>query len=234
VQVIPAVDVLDGAVVRLRQGSFERVTDYGDDPVAVAAGFVAEGAEVLHVVDLRGARSGMLNMPLWAGLGETQLPFQAAGGIRNAVAAGEVLALGAVRVVAGTAVVWDEVGLRDMVDTAGTALVAAVDVRDGKALGAGWGDEGRDVQAVVRSAVDAGVARLMVTSVAADGMLAGPDLSLLEWAIGAAGVPVIASGGIGSLEDVVAVRRLGAEAAVIGRALYEGRFTLAEALEAAR
>jgi phosphoribosylformimino-5-aminoimidazole carboxamide ribotide isomerase len=234
VQVIPAVDVLDGAVVRLQQGEFERVTAYRDDPVPVTAGFTADGAEVVHVVDLGAARSGKPAAGLWAALGAAQLPFQAAGGIRTAGTAAEVLALGAVRIVTGTTAVWDEVELGNMVEAAGSALVVAVDVKDGRAVGAGWEDRGREVGQVVQCAVAGGAARVMVTSVAADGMLSGPDLALLEWVIDAAGVPVIAAGGVGSLADVVAVRELGAEAVVVGRALYEGRFTLPEALEAAR
>jgi phosphoribosylformimino-5-aminoimidazole carboxamide ribotide isomerase len=234
VQIIPAVDVLDGAVVRLQQGRFDRVTTYGDDPVSVVAGFVSEGAEVVHVVDLGGARSGEPNHALWARLGDAQVPFQAAGGIRDAAGAEEILAFGAVRVVTGTTAVWNEAELRAMVAAAGPALVVAVDVKYGQAVGAGWADSGRPMHAVVASAVEAGAARLMVTSVAGDGMLSGPDLALLSDIVGAARLPVIASGGVGTIDDVTAVRGLGVEAVVIGRALYEGRFTLTEALEAAR
>jgi phosphoribosylformimino-5-aminoimidazole carboxamide ribotide isomerase len=234
VQIIPAVDVLSGAVVRLQQGDFDRVTAYAADPGAVSRAFVAEGAEVVHVVDLSAARSGLVDLGLWSRLGEAQLPFQAAGGIRSAETAAEILALGAVRVVSGTTAVWDPPGLADMLAVAGAALVAAVDVRDGRAVGSGWADDGRDLDTVVRSAVDAGVARLMVTSVEGDGMLGGPDLSLLRRVVETSGVPVIASGGIGSLAHIAAIRGLGVEAVVIGRALYEGRFTLGEAIDAAR
>lgn len=233
-QVIPAVDVLDGAVVRLERGDFERVTRYSADAVEVARGFVEEGAEVVHVVDLAAARTGRPSAGLWEALGAANLPFQAAGGIRTAEAARRALAAGAVRIVAGTTAVWDDAGLGEIAAAAGPALVVALDVRDGRAFGAGWEDPGREAEVVIRSAVQAGAARVMVTGIAADGMLSGPDLGLLEWAAATAGVPVIASGGVASLDDIAAVRRVGAEAVVIGRALYEGRFTLSEALEAAR
>lgn len=231
--VIPAVDVLDGAVVRLQRGDFDRVTSYGDDPVATAAGFAAAGAPIVHVVDLAGARHGESNPALWAALGATRITFQAAGGIRTAAAARAVLEAGAERVVVGTTAVWDPHAVSLLAALFGEELVVALDVRDGRAVGAGWEDEGRDLDEVLDAVVAAGVERIMVTAVATDGMLTGPDLVLLERVIDRSGLPVIASGGVGSLADVTAVRDLGAEAVVIGRALYEGRFTLADAITAA-
>jgi phosphoribosylformimino-5-aminoimidazole carboxamide ribotide isomerase len=234
VQVIPAVDVLEGRVVRLRRGDFAEVTTYGDDPVAAAGALVSEGAALVHVVDLGGARTGAGDTGLWERLGATGIPFQAAGGLRSAEAAAAVLGAGAARAVMGTAAVWDpDVLGRAVAAVGGERLVAAIDVRAGRALGAAWTDEGRNADEVISAAVAAGVGRLMVTAVARDGMLSGPDVGLLERVVASAGAPVIASGGVGSLEDLRLLATLGAEAAVVGRALYEGRFTLSAAVAAA-
>ena len=233
--VIPAIDVLDGRVVRLREGDFAHVTVFGGHPVPVALQFRAEGAAPVHVVDLGAARSGRTDESLWRSLGAEGVAFQAAGGLRTVEVAVRACDLGASRIVAGTAAVWDPAVLEEMVSALGPErVVAAVDVRDGRARGAAWTDDGMPVGEVVTAAGVAGVGRLMVTAVARDGMLSGPDLSLLEWVIEAAGRPVIASGGVGSLDDLRRVAALGAEAVVVGRALYEGRFTLGEAVEAAR
>lgn len=232
-QVIPAVDVLGGEVVRLRRGDYGRVTRFAADPVAAAAGFVEDGAELVHVVDLEAARSGRGDPALWDALGRAGLPFQAAGGIRGSADARRALDAGAHRVVSGTTAVWDSDALAAIAGAAGGALVAALDVRDGVALGAGWTDRGRSLDDVLAAVGAAGVARVMVTAVAADGMLAGPDLPLVRSMAASAGVPVIASGGVSTPDDLTALAATGAEAAVVGRALYEGRFTLAEAMAAA-
>lgn len=231
--VIPAVDVLDGIVVRLERGDFDRATHYGTDPVATALGFGAAGASLVHVVDLGGARSGIGDPTLWEALGAAGVVFQAAGGIRTADTARAVLEAGAERIVVGTTAVWDPHSVALLATLFGEELVVALDVKDGRAVGAGWEDAGRDLDTVLAEVVGAGVMRLMVTATAGDGMLSGPDLGLLQRVIDQSGIPVIASGGVGTLDDVAAVARLGAEAVVIGRALYEGRFTLPEAITAA-
>jgi len=233
VQVIPAIDVLDGSVVRLQRGDYSRVTRYGDDPATTATGLVSGGAGLVHVVDLDAARSGEPSPELWGGLGRASIPFQAAGGIRTASDARRALEAGAERVVTGTTAVWDADELSAMLEAAGERLVAAVDVKDGRAVGTGWTDRGRDLDTVLETLLGAGVARLMITAVATDGMLTGPDLKLFESVISRTGVPIIASGGVGSLDDIRAVRDLGVEAIVVGRALYEGRFSLTDAIVAA-
>ena len=230
--IIPAVDVLDGSVVRLQKGDYDRVTHYGDDPVAAARSFTDRGIEMVHVVDLGAARSGRQSPGLWESLGAAALPFQAAGGLRSADAASTALAVGAARVISGTTAVWDPSALEAMVEAAGDRLVAAVDVRNGRAVGTGWTDAGRNVEEVTDRLAEAGVARLMITSVATDGMLTGPDLGLLAWAAGYTNTPIIGSGGVGSLDDIRAAAELGIEALIVGRALYEGRFTIEEAVGA--
>ena len=180
-QVIPAVDVLGGAVVRLRRGDYGAVTRFGDDPVAVAGEFTSAGADMVHVVNLEAARSGTPAAELWKRLGDAGVRFQAAGGIRSAQDAVDAVAGGAARVAAGTTAVWEPAKLAEMADAiGGERLVAAVDVRAGRAHGAGWLDEGRPVSAVVAQVIEAGVGRIMVTSVSRDGTLEGPDVELVE------------------------------------------------------
>ncbi len=234
-KVIPAVDVLDGAVVRLAQGDYERVTAYADDPASQAASFVEQGAELVHVVDLGGARSGQGDAGLWARLGAAGVPFEAAGGLRSLEACHSAIEGGAIRVVLGSAAVWEPELVAEVVaTTGGERVVASIDVRDGLARGAGWLDEGRTAAEVVGDVVAAGVGRLLVTAIARDGMLSGPDLGLLAEIRDIAGTPVIAAGGIGTLGHLRELAAAGIEEAVVGRALYEGRFDLSQALEAAR
>lgn len=229
-QIIPAVDVLDGRVVRLLRGDYDAVTDYGGDPVDRVRRWVEAGAPLVHVVDLAGAREGRPDRFLWRRLGEAGVPFQVGGGIRDAESAQEALTVGAARVVLGTAAVWDPSVLARIhpIDR----VVAAVDVRGERATGAGWLDEGRALEEVLDDLAGTGVRRLLVTGILRDGTMEGPQTELLRRVIGRGGFSVIASGGVGSLDDLQAVASLGCEGVVVGRALYEGRFTLDEALAA--
>ena len=141
--VIPAIDVLDGRVVRLRQGRYDDVTIYRDDPAAMLTSWSEQGAEIVHVVDLAGARDGSGDSGLWKRLGATGVRFQLGGGIRTIAAAERVVAAGADRVVLGTAAVWEPETAAGVVDAiGGERVVAAIDVRNGKATGAGWLDTG--------------------------------------------------------------------------------------------
>lgn len=224
-EIIPAVDVLDGKVVRLLRGDYARVTEYGSDPVQAARSWIEQGAERVHVVDLEGARSGSPSFELWERLAASGVAFQAGGGIRSAPSARRVLDLGAGRVVMGTAAVWEPETLSEM----GEAVVAAVDVRRGMATGGGWQDEGRSVSSVLDGLADAGVRRVMVTGIGRDGTLEGTDLDLTRSVVDDGRFAVIASGGVGALSDLEPLAALGCEAVVVGRALYDRRFTLAEA-----
>lgn len=229
--VIPAIDMLDGKVVRLRQGRYDEVTVYADDPAQQLEAWHEQGAPIVHVVDLAGARDGSGNREAWSRLGATGIPFQIGGGIRTQEAAEAVIAAGAARVVLGTAAVWDPELTGAIVGAVGAErVVAAVDVREGKATGAGWLDAGRDLGAVMADLTAVGVVRALVTGIATDGTLDGPDLGLLGDALTMApNLAVIASGGVGSLEDIAAVARLDVEAAIVGRALYDNRFSYREA-----
>lgn len=225
-ELIPAVDVLDGRVVRLVQGRYDTPTIYGADPVETAAGWLSGGAPRVHVVDLAGARQGRPDLALWSSLGEAGIPFQAGGGIRSADLARQVLGAGAVRVVMGTAAVWSPQALAGL----GEKVVAAVDVRSGRATGRGWTDHGRPVSKVADGLADAGVGTLLVTGIGRDGTMAGPDLELTRMLVEDGRFSIIASGGVSDLEDLDVLAAMGCEGVVVGRALYEGRFTLTEAL----
>ncbi len=232
--VVPAVDVLGGAVVRLRQGDFAQVTAYAADPIAAVRGWTDAGARLVHVVDLEGARHGQPDRMLWAALGSSGAVVQLGGGIRTVEAATSAMAAGIARVVVGTAAVWNPSVLAQMVEQLGTdRVVVAIDVRDGLASGSGWEGDGRPVVEVVGDVAAAGIRHAFVTGIARDGTMAGPDLELMaEVASAAPDVSVLASGGVGSLDDLVDIAKAGFAGAIIGRALYEGRFTLAEALAA--
>jgi phosphoribosylformimino-5-aminoimidazole carboxamide ribotide isomerase len=227
-QVIPAVDVLDGKVVRLLRGSFSDVTVYGSDPLAVAADWISLGADLIHLVDLEGARSGRPDPSLWSRFQAAGVPFQVGGGIRDVATARAALESGAARVVLGTAAVWEPEVLAGV--GAPDRVVAAIDVADGDALGAGWMGQGINLASVLEGLRANGIHRVLITSIIKDGTMEGPDVAL----IGEVGrlVPdmrLIASGGVGELPDLQVLANAGCEAAIVGRALYEKRFTIEQA-----
>lgn len=242
-ELLPAIDLRDGRVVRLVEGDFGRETRYADDPLAVAEDFAARGADWIHVVDLDAARDGMGSEAnrravrrLVTALGG-RLGCQVGGGIRSVAAAERWLTLGARRVVLGTALIGDPdfaealVGRLDPIH-----LAAALDVRDGLAVGDGWrpGAIAAPVEGLLERLAAGGFRTFVVTAIARDGRLVGPDLELLGRLVGRARGTVIASGGIGSLADLEAVARLGCGGAIVGRAIYEGRLDLGAAVALAR
>lgn len=240
---IPAIDVRGGRAVRLRQGDFACETVYADDPLAAARDFAAAGASWLHVVDLDGARGGEpANLSQLRRIaGEPALSVQYGGGLRTLDAVRQALEAGAARVVLGTAALSDHAFLREALRRWGNRVVVAVDVRGGEVAVAGWtkGSATAPEEAIERVA-GAGAGRLLYTAVDRDGMLAGPDQGALRRVAAAAGrLRILYSGGVGSLEDLSSLRGLGLpalEGVIAGKALYEGRFTLAEgqaALDAA-
>lgn len=229
--VYPAIDVLAGRVVRLAEGARERVTVEGGDPVDAARRFAAEGASFLHLVDLNGAFSGKPSPGLVASVAAAGVPVQAGGGYRDTAAVDAALAAGAARVMVGTAAL-SPAFLADAAARFGERLVVAIDARDGRVAVEGW-TRATDLSPaeLAKRCADAGVRRLLVTSTRRDGSLAGPDLALLEDVL-PCGLPVIAAGGVASLDDLLALRDAGCEGAVAGSALWRGRFTLPEALAA--
>lgn len=235
-QLYPAIDLRQGRVVRLAQGEAGRETAYHGDPVAVAEAFVQAGARWLHVVDLDRAFGTGSNMPLIRRVVEAvrgRARVQTGGGIRSLAALEEVLELGVDRVVLGTALVREPALVPAALARAGNERIAVgLDARGGRIAIRGW-TETTDLllEQVALQVRDQGVVRVVYTDVARDGMLGGPDLAGAG-ALGALGFRVILSGGIASLDDLRAARAAGLEGAIVGRALYEGRFGLAEALEA--
>jgi len=228
-QVIPAVDLLGDEAVRLHQGDYEQVTLREADPAALVARFAAAGAELVHVVDLDGARSGRLRPELIAGLVRAAAPaqVQASGGIRSVADARALLDAGAARVIVGTAAFAEADALARFATELGDALVVAIDCRDGKIAVRGWKSSGLDVDEALDRIDAAGVVRLHCTAIDRDGTLAGPDLALLRHVVRRSGLRVVAAGGISSAADLDAVAETGCEGAVVGRALLEGRIPLA-------
>jgi phosphoribosylformimino-5-aminoimidazole carboxamide ribotide isomerase len=236
-EILPAIDLRGGRVVRLRQGDFGRETAYSDDPVDVAERFVDGGARWLHVVDLDGARAGSpahseVIGRIVAAVGE-RASVEVAGGLRTVEAVVRVLAAGAARVVIGTAALQDRPFAADLVARHGADRIAvSLDVRAGMAVGEGWvdGASGIPVQSAMDGLADAGVGWFEVTSIDRDGTLRGPDLELLAIVAGDPRVRAIASGGIASIDDLRAVRNLGCAGAIVGRALYDGTLRLEDAI----
>jgi phosphoribosylformimino-5-aminoimidazole carboxamide ribotide isomerase len=214
IEVIPAVDVLGEEAVRLHKGSYDDVVDRADDPVELAARWVESGARRVHLVDLDGARTGRVRPGLVRSVAGriAPVPLQASGGIRSLADAHALIAAGADRVIVGTAAWPDPTPWFEL----GDALVLALDVRDGQVRAAGWTEE--TGVSVREAAKRAGSARVLVTAIDRDGTLAGPDVELVR-TVAAAGLRVLAAGGVRSPEDVQALAAAGAEAAVVGRAL---------------
>jgi phosphoribosylformimino-5-aminoimidazole carboxamide ribotide isomerase len=226
-EVIPAIDVLDGRCVRLSEGRRERVTIEGGDPAEAAVRFAAAGAGRLHLVDLDGAFSGRPTPGLVDVVAAAGVPVQVGGGLRDADAVRAALDTGADRAIVGTAALD---GVEALAEAFGDRLVVAVDARDGLVVANGWVSKtGVTAKDLARRCAEAGVRRLLVTSTRRDGSLNGPDVELLS-AVLEADLPVLAAGGIATLDDLVALRDLGCEGAVVGSALWSGRFGLAEAL----
>jgi phosphoribosylformimino-5-aminoimidazole carboxamide ribotide isomerase len=235
--VLPAIDLRGGRVVRLVEGDFARESDYGGDALAVARRFLAAGARMLHVVDLDGAREGrpvqLATVRAIAAAGGVAI--EAAGGLRTVEDVAAAFAAGANRVVVGTRALEEPAFARGLVDAYGAdAIVAALDVRGGIAVGYGWreGKPGVAVEEALNRLANAGVETFEVTAVERDGRLEGPDLALLGRLVALGRGAVIASGGIRSLNDLRASRDTGCAGAIVGRALYEGRLDLAEAVAA--
>jgi phosphoribosylformimino-5-aminoimidazole carboxamide ribotide isomerase len=227
-QVLPAVDLLGEEAVRLEQGDFGRVSVRAE-PEELVRRFADAGARLIHVVDLDGARGGRLRQDLIGRLARMAAPakLQASGGIRSPADAEQFLAAGAARVVVGTAVCAGPEALEQFVAELGDRLVVAIDVRRGRVAARGWlEDTGLDAVEVARRCAEAGVSRILCTSIERDGMLGGPDLDLLREVQEASRLPVLAAGGIRSEADLAAVAAIGCEGAVVGRALLDASLPL--------
>lgn len=234
-QLYPAIDLRGGQVVRLHQGDYANETVYGDDPVAVAAAYQAAGAAWIHVVDLDAARGGGSNRELVSAVAATvAVPVQSGGGVRTIGDADALIAAGVARVVVGTAAFRVPGFVEELCARHPGRVAVDVGVApDGRVVVQGWQEtvDERFEQALKRFS-SSGVAAFVVTSVVQDGTLEGPDLAILQVALAATDVPVVASGGVGRLHDLRVLATVGVAGAIVGRALFEGRFTVEEAVAA--
>lgn len=238
-ELLPAIDLRGGRVVRLLRGEFSSETVYVGDPAEIAGRFADEGVRHVHVVDLDGAREGRaVNSLAIASIVERageRLAVEVAGGLRTEESVAAALASGAARIVLGTAALRDAGFAARIVARFGVErVVVALDVRDGMAVGGAWlpGDPGVPVERALVGLADAGVATFEVTAIDRDGTCDGPDLELLERTVALRRGAIVASAGIASADDIRRVREVGCSGAIVGRALYEGRLTIGEALAA--
>jgi len=229
--VIPAIDLRGGRAVRLLQGDPGAETTYAADPVEVAVRFQEEGARRLHVVDLDAALDEGDNRSVVEDICRAvQVPVQVGGGLRSLEAIAGLLELGAARTILGTAAASDPGFVRHAVEEHAEAIVVAIDVRGGHVMVRGWQEEGPALDEALPQLDDAGAPRYLVTSIARDGTLKGPDMKLYEHVQRLTDNPVIASGGVRDADDVWALRDLGCEAVVTGKALYEKTLKLAQVI----
>ena len=233
---LPAVDVANGQAVRLVQGEAGSETSYGN-PLQAALDWQAGGAEWIHLVDLDAAFGRGSNARLLAEVvAAVDVKVEMSGGIRDDASLERALASGAARVNLGTAALEDPAWTASAIERFGDAIAVGLDVRGTTLAARGWTREGGDLWEVLARLDDAGCSRYVVTDVTKDGTLRGPNLELLSEVCARTNAPVVASGGISSLADLAALRELvplGVEAAIVGKALYAGAFTLPQALDVA-
>ncbi len=232
---IPAIDILGGQVVRLRHGDYDAVTVYAEDPVAMARQLADGGAERLHIVDLDGAKAGRpINGEAIARIAaESPLRLQVGGGVRDAAAARAWWAAGVERVVMGTAAVKAPQMVADLCQEKVDGVVVAIDARRGEVAVEGWLEGSGQEATVLAKTVDGwGAAAILFTCIERDGTGEGPDVAATAALQSVVSTTVIASGGIGSLEDLRALKAAGVRASVCGKALYAGAFTVQEAVAA--
>lgn len=234
-QIWPAIDLRGGKCVRLKQGDFGRETVFGEDPTAMARHWVSQGAQCLHVVDLDGARTGTLaNQPAILGiLHAASVPCELGGGIRDEETIHRLLDAGLSRLVVGTQAIREADWFRRMCRRFPGKLVLGVDARDGRVATHGW-LETSDMEAtqLARRFADEPIAAIVYTDIATDGMMAGPNVAAMAAMKQAVACPVVASGGVTTLDDVTRLAAAGMDGCIIGRALYEGTIVLSEAIRA--
>lgn len=235
-KLLPAIDLRGGHVVRLLKGDYDQQTTYGDDPVSQAKAFEKAGASWLHVVDLDGARSGK---PEHAEViaricAATDLAVEVGGGIRDSAAISQLLSAGVTRVILGTAALRNWEWFRQAVhEEFPGKLVLGLDARDGKLAVSGWEEE------LTKTALDVAaevsnwpLAAIVFTDIATDGTLAGPNIAATQAMAEATRVPIVASGGVGTIDHLRAIRQLPVSGVIVGRALYDGTVTIEAALDA--
>ena len=237
-EIIPAIDLLDGACVRLHQGDYDQVTRFSEDPVAQALSWQSQGATRLHLVDLDGAKRGepINDEAVRAITAALDIPVQLGGGVRSLERAEELIACGLDRVILGTVAIEQPELVQELAQRHPGRIVVGIDANDGRGAARGWIEQS-DVLAtdLAQQFSAADIAAIITTDIATDGTLAGPNLDALRTMAQCSAVPVIASGGIGCMADLLALlplEPLGVSGVIVGRALYDGRVALGEAIAA--
>lgn len=233
--ILPAIDLLDGRCVRLTEGVFGSESVYSDDPVETALGFADQGAEWIHVVDLDGARDGSpANLAvIGAVCRATSARVQCGGGVRSVETAGRLFDAGVSRVVVGSALTKGDEVARGFFESFGDRVAAGIDTRNGKVAVSGWAETSMlDGLEFAKSMVALGCKCVVTTEITRDGRLGGPDVEGVSRFVSSLGTKVIASGGVSSLEDVERLKQAGASGTIVGKALYERRFSLPDAIAA--
>jgi phosphoribosylformimino-5-aminoimidazole carboxamide ribotide isomerase len=237
-EILPAIDLLDGACVRLHQGDYDQVTRFSEDPVAQALSWQSQGATRLHLVDLDGAKRGepINDAAVRAITAALDIPVQLGGGVRSLERAEELIACGLDRVILGTVAIEQPQLVQELAQRHPGRIVVGIDANNGRVATRGWIEQS-DVLAtdLAKQFSAAGIAAIITTDIATDGTLAGPNLEALRTMAQCSAVPVIASGGIGCMADLLSLlplEPLGVTGVIVGRALYDGRVDLAEAIAA--
>jgi len=232
-EVIPAIDLKGGKCVRLYQGDYSRETVFSQEPIAVARRWQELGARRLHIVDLDGAAQGQLCHAslIWEMARSVEIPLQLGGGLRRLGVIQEVLELGVERAILGTVAIEDPDLIREACRKFGEGIIVSIDARKGYVATHGWRQRTRVTAVALAERMTAlGVRRLIYTDIARDGTLTQPSFRAIARLVGKTDLPIIASGGISSLEHIRKLARLGVEGAIVGRALYTGDIDLREAI----
>ena len=239
-EIIPAIDLLKGNCVRLFQGNYEKVTEFNTNPVQQALLWQGMGAKLLHVVDLDGAKEGIgqNDEELFKIKNALSIPLQIGGGIRDLKRAEFLLKKNIDRIILGTAALEDPVLISTLSMKYPGQIIVGIDAKDGYVATRGWLEKSKvKAQDLVQDLAEVNIAGIIYTDIAKDGTLAGPNLNQLRNVASVSKVPVIASGGIGSIEDIISLKsleELGVSAVIVGRAIYEKNIDLAEAIKVAQ
>lgn len=232
--IYPAIDMKDGSCVRLTQGSYDRMTVYEKDLVKVAKRWEDMGAEILHLVDLDGAKNGnRVNQPAVKEiLDNINIPIQLGGGIRDTEGVKTLLDMGVDQVIIGTVAVENPEWVKEMIQIYGDKIIVSIDALNGLLATNGW-QSVSDVKAIdfIKRLKSYGLSRIVYTDIEKDGMLIGPNFQIYEELAARVDIEVIASGGVTSLEDIKRLKEMGLYGAIIGKALYDGKLDLGEVLK---
>ncbi len=233
----PAIDMIDGKCVRLVQGDYRKKTTFSEDPLAVALRWQEEGGDLIHLVDLDGAKSGdMPNFDIVCRIAsELQIPIEIGGGIRDMHAVEKYLEHGVERVILGTAAIKNPDFVKEAVKEYGKRIVVGIDAKDGMVAISGWEEVSKvSALSLAKQMEQLGVATLIYTDIATDGMLKGPNFTAMQEMAEYVALDVVASGGVSSLKDLERLSKTGVEGAIIGKALYTGHIKLPEAVSLCR